>query len=668
MENNFNEEVLPCIDLCIKKIECLSDYYIGIQKHRDKICNLLEKSGRLYNPKIKDNFFNNLNNYIEELNKSIDIIKEVYSDLQNKSTDNIQFKNLLRNEFVHYNWNISYTDVYYIGMFKRCNEKLDADIDFNNDDFAILDMYTWLIESSYSILDELLHKVSSINMFNRIKEFKNNIVIIGPNGSGKSTLARNLRGKLGDEFAIISAQHLLVYNNPDTKSLSRSEIELVRSFQQIDKLGSDINLSEVFKNDFTNLVMALFEEKSEREREYYSGTEEKRKSILDKTINIWERLIDHRKIINHKQYQLQVKTLEGYSYEFNNLSDGEKAIFYYIGHILLAKKNSYIIIDEPENHLHLSICTKLWDILENEREDCTFIYITHNIDFAVSRNNKTLLWNKNFIPPYDWSFEKIESDIMIPDTLLLQIVGSRKNVLFCEGDDRNSLDYKIYTHLFPNYNVVPVQGHNNVIEYCKSFNRNTKLSGIDAYGIIDGDAWSDEEIESFKNDKIMVLPYNEIENFLCESKILEKIIKITGGEATNLEEYKNKFFAKVSKMKENQAVWFANNSINNYLKHNMFTENKNIEKLKQEVLSFLSSEKITEYYEMRISELDEYIESKNYNKLIRIVNLKKALTCELANKFIVNNYEGRVINLIRNDKKFLKFLKEEYICRYFDLL
>lgn len=80
-------------------------------------------------------------------------------------------------------------------------------------------------------------------------------------------------------------------------------------------------------------------------------------------------------------------TPEGSKYPFMSLSDGEKAVFYYIAHILLAKDNSYIIVDEPENHLHLALIMKLWDALELVRSDCQFIYLTHNLEFAASRNN-----------------------------------------------------------------------------------------------------------------------------------------------------------------------------------------------------------------------------------------------------------------------------------------
>ena len=78
------------------------------------------------------------------------------------------------------------------------------------------------------------------------------------------------------------------------------------------------------------------------------------------------------------------------------MSDGEREIFYFLGEVLSAPANSIIIIDEPENHLHDLILDDLWDKLEQLRTDCTFIYITHKIEFAVSRNNSKILWIKDY--------------------------------------------------------------------------------------------------------------------------------------------------------------------------------------------------------------------------------------------------------------------------------
>jgi gluconate kinase len=56
-----------------------------------------------------------------------------------------------------------------------------------------------------------------------------------------------------------------------------------------------------------------------------------------------------------------------------------------IGQCLLAPENGFIIVDEPELHIHPSITSTLWDALERERTDCAFVYLTHDLEFATNR-------------------------------------------------------------------------------------------------------------------------------------------------------------------------------------------------------------------------------------------------------------------------------------------
>lgn len=41
--------------------------------------------------------------------------------------------------------------------------------------------------------------------------------------------------------------------------------------------------------------------------------------------------------------------------------------------------------------LILALCNLIWDKLEGERKDCTFVYLTHNVNFAVSRINAEII-------------------------------------------------------------------------------------------------------------------------------------------------------------------------------------------------------------------------------------------------------------------------------------
>ncbi|PED99588.1 hypothetical protein CON78_15780 [Bacillus toyonensis] len=658
------------LNQCIEKIEFLSCYYKWFYSNMEKMYDLCSRYVDAFDRTNFDSFFKNIEYSNKELENSLKAARIVLDTLEQSDEITRQYLTYLEKELLNINWGkFNYLDYHSMSRFYQFKQNMEIGKNLHSEDFQVIQNLNYIINYSMSYKDELVQKVSSISIFNRIHYFKdNNLVIIGPNGSGKSTFARSFKGKLGENknYTIISAQHLLIFDPPNNINLSEKSRDVVSDFQKYDKLGSDYNIVELFKNDFSNLVLALFEEKNERQRLYYENKEARKISILDYTIEIWESLITHRNIVHNEGYSLEVNTFDGETYVFNQLSDGEKAIFYYIAHVLLAEEYSYILIDEPENHLHLSICIKLWDILEQVRSDCKFIYITHNLDFAVSRNDKKLLWNKNFIPPFDWEVEEIKSDEMIPDIMLLEIMGSRRNVIFCEGDDRNSLDYKIYSRLFSNYNVIPVSGHDNVINYCKSFNDNKGLGRMTAYGIIDGDAWMQEEISSLAKNNIIVLPYNEIENALCEINILKAFVSHTAGKEEDVSQFKDEFFKKIHKETDKIAIRYANNRINNFLKHNLFKENKNIEDLKKEVEEVISASKIEAFYLEMQGRIRSDLNDKNYEELIKYVDVKKSLTRELANKIIINNFEERFITLLDSEQKFKSVIDEEIVKVYFN--
>ena len=450
---------------------------------------------KTYNEKLKKEFaranlYMSDENYKDKLDQinTIDLIElekmiknhkeniEVTDDLDGASEQYITF---IINELTNYNWNsMTYITEYSMSKIRLFEEKFlkgNESIYTKENNEGVQYLYYVINNYCFEYLKIIFDKITSIEIFKKVSNIKNNIVMIGANGSGKSTFARTLKGKIDNNITIIPAQHLLVVNKFDTIPIKENLIEKVNKYQQGNKLGSDDNIVSLLSQDFEDLIKALLIEKVAVSLEYYD-TDKKRISVLNKVIDIWNELLIHRKIINPTNYSLKVETLDNKkTYDFNLLSDGEKAIFYYIAHVLLAKKESYIIIDEPENHINLSICNKLWNRLESERKDCKFIYLTHNIDFAISRNDATLIWNQEFIPPSRWKFEIIENDFNLPDKLLMELLGSRNDIIFCEGNDKTSYDYKLYTILFPEYTVIPAGGHLNVINYCKAYNSKNQI-------------------------------------------------------------------------------------------------------------------------------------------------------------------------------------------------
>ncbi|EGX6882138.1 DUF4435 domain-containing protein, partial [Campylobacter coli] len=229
------------------------------------------------------------------------------------------------------------------------------------------------------------------------------------------------------------------------------------------------------------------------------------------------------------------------SYDLTNFSRGEELILYLISKILTIPNNEQqiIIIDEPELHLHPSLTNRLWDILEKHRQDCLFIYITHDLNFASSRTNSDKFWIKSYNGE-KWEFEQISTNEIMPQELFLKLLGTRRNVLFIEGKN-NSLDFKIYSVLYPQYQIITCGSCEKVIQYTKAFNDQSALHGFKAYGIIDRDYRSQNEINALMNKDINVLKVAEVENLFLLECIVLAVLKQSGRE-NKFEEIKNYLF------------------------------------------------------------------------------------------------------------------------------
>lgn len=72
------------------------------------------------------------------------------------------------------------------------------------------------------------------------------------------------------------------------------------------------------------------------------------------------------------------------------------------------------------------------DAVEKEREDCVFLYITHDLEFARSRMQSQIIWVKEFEKENQWQYELLD-DADASDGLKLEILGNRQKVLLVEG-------------------------------------------------------------------------------------------------------------------------------------------------------------------------------------------------------------------------------------------
>lgn len=503
------------------------------------------------------------------------------------------------------------------------------------------------------------HAISYLDNFSIFRYLDKNFVIVGANGSGKSSFSRRTRQVLDSSVIIISSQKVFLYRPIENLPFGYKWRNELKNYQGRDKLHKGEDRDDQIVNELTVVTNALFEEENQFAHEFYHGeSTERKESTLERVVALWGKILKHRSLKTKDGY-IYVLTKDGTEYPFMQLSDGEKAVFYYIAYILSAKENSYIIVDEPENHLHLALIAKLWDELEKARPDCQFIYLTHNLEFAASRNNAEKIWMKRFIAPDKWEMEKLPTDKNIPEILYMELLGSRKPILFCEGT-KASLDYKLYTRLFPNYTVIPVDGHIQVISYTKAFNSSNDVHHNNAIGIIDGDFHKDEQKEAWKEDKIYCLDVQEVENILCDEDLLTAAVDFFHADEDAVAKIKERFFINLEQEIDNQCVEFAEQSINNQFKENMLKRNKCIDELKSSLrnLSEQLDRKIDILFTEQQKRLQNILVKKDYEEGVRRYNNKKLIS--IVSLFIEKEYTKRIFKLLDTNTDVLNILRDKY--------
>ena len=325
----------------------------------------------------------------------------------------------------------------------------------------------------------------------------------------------------------------------------------------------------------------------------------------------------------------------------------------------MAKDDGLIIIDEPETYLNPSISNLFWDKLKEEKPNTQFLFITHSVDFVLGRSNSQIAWIKEFIYPDEWKLELLMEENELPKQMLTEILGSSKPYLFCEGT-KSSLDYTIYKGLFgEKYTVIPSGGHYDVINNVRTVN---KLEDLNiAYGIIDLDNLTEDEIKVYKADRIEVLQFNEIEMLFFEDHIMETYMKNVNALKYNsiIEEFKSKFFEEIEKSTGKIALTHIKKCVENYLLKEKIEEHAEFIDIQNQLKKF-SNFNIQDIYAQKEKEIIQLVNDKKYFELLKVCNLKGQITGGLANRFLVGDYIEKVKEKIIVDKDLQSYILNTY--------
>lgn len=496
------------------------------------------------------------------------------------------------------------------------------------------------------------------------------LCIVGANGAGKTRFAVEL-SKLNTNSLIITAQKSLAIPESQTVptlDAAKKEVNTGYYQQRQNTYVGNNNISAVdVIYDYEGILRLLFaEETSDAIKRKYNPTTPAVETKLDKIKRIWELLIPHKKL------KFDNLNLEISDYSGREGSDGERLVFYLIAKVLCAPKNSWIIIDEPENNLHKAVLKSLYNNLELSRSDCGFIYLTHDIDFAVSRKSSIKVWIKKYVPVDSnnrWDYEVLGDETPIPEHLYLEILGSRNSILFVEGE-ANSLDCKIYQEIYPEYTIKPVGSCQTVIDSVRAFNEQKEFHHLEAFGIIDRDRRNDADVDRMKEIGIWVLDVAEIENlFLLEGVV--NAIKDQLGKSddvfSSVRENVVKYFG--SRLQE-QAHLHLMDELSKKYRALTLIDKKDISDVVTDIARIFTDIDVSATHTRIKTEFEEAVSDVKYEYILKIFNEKKKLSLvaqsevhRLLDMAKPVHYLNAVIRLIGSDQAVANTIKQE-ICRY----
>lgn len=549
----------------------------------------------------------------------------------------------------------------------------------NNIEIRDYDDYYYQYKAIFSNLESYLEKLISIRYLCRIGN--QNTIIVGKNGSGKSSFASFIKNSFSDNIVVIPAQKYLVCKSlHDLKSLSmnRGTLGEVQYRNYIGDLRESRYVDEVLNNlesIFSKLIITFCNEEVKKGLNYYykKSTVGAENSLLIQLNNILSNIIPGVQVQINSDCRCIDIIKDDNIYNVNAMSDGEKVSLYYILHVILASEDSYIIVDEPETFLNTSVANRLWNSLEEIRQDCKFIYLSHNIDFIMSRKLAKLIWCVEYTYPNSWVLEDVEfQDNLLPNALIVSLLGTQKTILFCEGIIDEVSDYSFYSALFSDkVFVYPVGGHREVIQYVRKFNSSLLNGYYNAVGIIDHDFLSEETIDDYLKHKIFTLPFNEIEMALLCDEILESIVSLYANEVTTKEKitnFKKEAFDMLKRDKDKvvsqNVKFYIEEQINTF----KITDAKNIETITDEFYNYFNKLKEKDLFKFYDDKINSIIDRNDYYEFLKISLLKSQLSKGLANKLLESNYLAKAIQRVAKDVDLRKLLIERYFKEFNELI
>ena len=366
------------------------------------------------------------------------------------------------------------------------------------------------------------------------------VFFVGANGSGKSSLVYQLSLSQGANVKRISA-HRQNWLTSSASTLSAAD----RNTHSEHIRNSERNIHSRWREDFAGYkpnisIFDLVDAENVRARRIAAAVDE---GDIEGGARLAE-MVAPVKLINEiladsnfsvsigikDNGELFATNRSGAIYGIAEMSDGERNALLVAADVLTATPGSLLIIDEPERHLHHSIVEPLLKSLFRLKTDCSFAISTHSVGLLDRGIGATRVLVRGCVfngqKAVSWDVDQLSDDEEVDDDLRRAILGSRRRILFVEGD-RSSLDVQLYSIVFPMVSVVPVGSCAEVERSVKGVRNAAALHWVEAFGIIDRDSRSDLEVAALRSEGIYALAVHSVEsiyyNLVVQQSVAEKM-------------------------------------------------------------------------------------------------------------------------------------------------
>ena len=220
---------------------------------------------------------------------------------------------------------------------------------------------------------------------------------------------------------------------------------------------------------------------------------------------------------------------DGSLYSYARMSDGERSALVIAAEVVAAKPGMVFLLDEPELHLHSSIVVALIKALILQRPDCGFVVCTHQLELPAAVKEGEIVLVRDCVWLQDqiisWDVDLIHDSEQIPEWLWIDVVGARRKILFIEGNNKTSLDQPLYALLFPKVSLRPRESCKEVIRAVEGLRAVEGVHRAKAFGLIDNDGTSAEQLMKFEDGGVYPLPIFAVESLIYSLEVQDAVAR-----------------------------------------------------------------------------------------------------------------------------------------------